>query len=322
MGFLAISPRAAERIDRDSAELLFFQAICAGDAESAASLFEETQQFGGKSVVDAPQGRYAGKQEIARFAQKWLLDFGAEAAEVEPVTQTVGGGRSASEVIVHFRRGAERTSIPMCIVGDIRPSNRLDGVRVYFYYGWLPGFSAYRRIIFQPEHMDPAPYSLMTGSVRRYFELLHGRGDAQRRIDEIVALTLPDATFGGYRPDWVEPADSGHEAMRSHYVCICEDAPDHYRVRAEAIIDDGVQCVVEWTLVVPEAGYQVGRVAQSGVAVYERDPESGLLRSIRICDNVGKEDEIFLDELPAEIRPLVAAYREAHGVKGPVSQKQ
>lgn len=30
---------------------------------------------------------------------------------------------------------------------------------------------------------------------------------------------------------------------------------------------------------------------QSGIAVYECDPVSGLLRGIRICENVGKEDD-------------------------------
>lgn len=309
MGFLSIAPYAAERIDHDSAELLFLNALCKGDVENAATFFEDCQQFGEPSIIDAPQGRYSGKKEIAHFAQKWLSDFEAVLAEVEPITQTIGGGRSASEVIVHFKRSAGDISIPMCIVGDLRPSNKLNEVRIYFYYGWLPGFSAYRRIIFKPEHMEPAPYSLMTGSVRKYFELLHGQGNTQERVDEIVVLTLPDAAFGGYRPDWVEPADTGHEAIRNHYNGICADVPANYGVRAEAITDDGVQCVVEWTLVVTEKGYAAGRVAQSGVAVYERDPVSGLLRGIRICDNVGKEDEIPLEELPAEIRPIVSAYR-------------
>ena len=310
MSFLSIAPYAAEKINHDSAELLFLRALCAGDTKKAAAFFEDIQQFGEPSIIDAPQGRYAGKKEITHFAQKWLSDFEAVSAEAETVTQTVGGGRSVSEVIVHFHRNAGDISIPMCIVGDLRPSNKLNEVRIYFYYGWLPGFSAYRRIIFKPKHMEPAPYPLMTGSVRKYFELLHQQDNRQERIEKIVALTLPDASFGGYRPDWVEPADAGHEAIRNHYNGICADAPENYSVRAETIIDDGIQCVVEWTLVVTEKGYAAGRIAQSGIAVYERDPASGLLRGIRICDNVGKEDEIPLKELPAEIRPLVSAYRD------------
>ncbi len=81
-------------------------------------------------------------------------------------------------------------------------------------------------------------------------------------------------------------------------------------MRAEAITDDGLKCVVEWTLIVTEAGYASGKVEQSGVAVYERDRNSGLLRSIRICDNVGKEDDILLEELPEEVREIVANYRK------------
>lgn len=310
MGFLAVPSYAAERINHDSAELLFLEALCRKNAGKAADFFEETQQFGKPSVVDAPQGRYEGKEAIASFADQWLNDFGADSAEVEPVTQTNGGGRSASEVVVHFVRKEGNLSIPMCIVGDLRPSNKLNEVRIYFYYGWVPGFSAYRRIIFEPEHMEAAPYSLMTGCVREYFELLHEPGDVKERLEKVVAITPQDVAYGGYRPEWVELADRGHDAIRDHYAGILSETPEIYIVRAEAITDDGIQSVVEWTLVVTEKGYSVGRVAQSGVAIYERDAESGLLRSIRICDNVGSEDEIPLSELPEDVVPLVKAYRE------------
>lgn len=313
MGLFSVKPSETSKVNLSSPELLFLQALCSVNADQAISFFEENSQFGGASVVDAPQGRYAGKAAIRKFAENWLQDFEAVSAEIEPLTQTIGSGRSASEVIVHFNRNAGDVSIPMFIIGDLRPDCKLDEVRIYFYYGWVKGFSAYRRIIFKPEHQEPAPYPMMTGSVRRYFELLHGQEDVNRRVEEIVALTTPDATFGGYRPEWIEPADAGHEAFRNHYVGICADAPENFIVRAEALTDDGVRCVVEWTLVVTEKGYSAGHVAQSGVAVYERDPKTGLLCSIRICDNVGMADDIALDELPEEVRPLVAAYRAKAG---------
>lgn len=89
MSFLSIAPYAAERINHDSAELLFLSALCKGETKKAAAFFEDVQQFGGPSVVDAPQGRYAGKDEIVYFVQKWLSDFEAVSAEAEPVTQAV-----------------------------------------------------------------------------------------------------------------------------------------------------------------------------------------------------------------------------------------
>ena len=254
MGFISTAPYAAERIDPTSAELLFLRFLCSGEPKKAVSFFEEQQQFGGRSYVDAPQGRYTGKVEICDFSEKWLSDFKADSADVTLVTQTVSGGRSASEVVVNFHRRAGDISIPMCVVGDLRKPGKLDAVRIYFYYGWLPGFSAYRRIIFVPEYLEAAPYSLMTGSVRKYFELLHESGDVRKRIDEIIAITTEDVSYGGYRPDWIEPADSGWDALRGHYEGICTDAPENYFVRAEAITDDGLQCVVEWTLIVTEKG--------------------------------------------------------------------
>ena len=77
----------------------------------------------------------------------------------------------------------------------------------------------------------------------------------------------------------------------------------------ETMTDDGTRCAVEWTLLVSKEGYAAGRVSQSGVAIYERDQENGLLRGIRICDNVGMEDDIRLEELQEEVRAMVSAYR-------------
>ncbi len=307
MKFASLTSYAHEGINQESAELLFLKSLCDGEAETTITYFEENQQFGGASYV---QGRYSGKEQIYSFSKNWLHDFQADSASIDPITQTTSAGRSASEVIVHFNRKKGDIDIPMCIVGDLRKPNLLDSIRIYFYYGWLPGFSAYRRIIFNPEYLEPAPYTLMTGSIRKYFELLHAEGDIQNRIEEIVSITPPDVTYGGYRPDWIKVADSGWDAIRVHYTGICSDAPKNFYVRAEAITDDGLKCVVEWTLIVTEAGYASGKVEQPGVAVYERDRNSGLLRSIRICDNVGKEDDILLEELPEEVREIVENYRK------------
>ena len=309
MSFTGITPYAAQHIDRQSAELRLLDALCAGDVGAAAALFAQEQQFGGQSYLDAPQGRFEGKAAIEGFLRGWLGDFAADSAEVTPVTQTQGGGRSASEVTVHFCRAAGDIDVPMCIVGDLRPNGMLDAARLYFYYDWVPGFSAYRRIVFKPEYQAATPVTLLTGCVKKYFDLLHADGDVHQRIEDIAAICAPDVVYGGYRPDWVEPADVGLDGIRMHYLDICTNAPENYIVRIETLVDDGVQAVVEWTLVVSPEGYAAGRVSQSGVAVYERDRETGLLRGIRICDNVGQEENIDLDALPDDVRPLVAAHR-------------
>ena len=77
----------------------FFKSLCDGEAEKTITYFEENQQFGGASYVDAPKGRYSGTEQIYSFAQNWLHDFQADSASIDPITQTTSGGRSACEVI-------------------------------------------------------------------------------------------------------------------------------------------------------------------------------------------------------------------------------
>ena len=305
---LAKTPRT---IHHGSPELQLMEAACRGDGEAAAALFEENQQFHRISAVDTPQGRYEGRAAIRAYAESFLRDYQADSARLEVSTQVRAAGRSADEITIHFTREDGDLSIPMVLIGDLRPGGKLDEVRLYHFWDWVPGFSAYRRIIYPAEHMTPAPFSMMTGSLSEYFRILHTDAPIEDRIPGICGVATEDVLYGGYRPDWVEPLSFGRENYSKHYYFIFADAPKHYRVRAEAITDDGLIAFVEWTLVVPEEGYEYGRVSQSGVAVYERDPDSGLLCGVRICDNVGEEDHILPEDLPEEIRPLVLRYRSS-----------
>ena len=99
MEFAPLTSYAHEGIHQESAELLFFKSLCDGEAEKTITYFEENQQCGGASYVDAPKGRYSGKEQIYSFAQNWLHDFQADSASIDPITQTTSGGRSACEVI-------------------------------------------------------------------------------------------------------------------------------------------------------------------------------------------------------------------------------
>lgn len=77
-----------------SPELVFINAICNGDIDGAVDLFDEDQQFGNvKSSVDAPQGRFEGKDAIRQFCANWLTYAQADASYVVPVKQTRSGGR-------------------------------------------------------------------------------------------------------------------------------------------------------------------------------------------------------------------------------------
>ena len=64
-------------------------------------------------------------------------------------------------------------------------------------------------------------------------------------------------------------------------------------VRFESIIDNGLTSVCEW-VGVRRDDYMGNRIPllQSGVGIYDRDPESGKIKSVRIVDNFRFENEI------------------------------
>jgi hypothetical protein len=69
-------------------------------------------------------------------------------------------------------------------------------------------------------------------------------------------------------------------------------------MRYETIIDDGRTCVIEWVHIVSREGQdELGRIAMSGIAAYERGPD-GLLCAIRISDYAGYERTIDWSQLP------------------------
>ena len=111
------------RFKRDAAEVEYrsvqesINAICNGDIDGAVDLFDEDQQFGNvKSSVDAPQGRFEGKDAIRQFCANWLTYAQADASYVVPVKQTRSGGgkhgchhsRRADQKAGH-RRGRHQT---------------------------------------------------------------------------------------------------------------------------------------------------------------------------------------------------------------------
>jgi hypothetical protein len=60
----------------------------------------------------------------------------------------------------------------------------------------------------------------------------------------------------------------------------------------QTIIDDGVNCVVEWQHIITREGREEGgRICESGISAYERG-EDGKLCAIRICDYANCEPEI------------------------------
>ena len=86
----------------DAPEILFLKALAKGDTDEVLALFDDEKQFGGKSAVDTPHGRYEGLEGIRNCVEEWYRVLKAVSGEVDIVTQTRGGCRSALEFVFHF----------------------------------------------------------------------------------------------------------------------------------------------------------------------------------------------------------------------------
>lgn len=159
-----------------------------------------------------------------------------------------------------------------------------------FFYQYMPGLDAWRRPIYRPTALQPASYALFTDVVRHYYEQLHNP-NSEEALVLILDMASENVRYGGYRPADVEPIGIGKAIFQRHYEGITSGIPKHQTIRFETIVDDGVNCLVEWTSVIHPSGVALGIVSQAGMAAYERDA-GGQLASVRICDNLGFEAQI------------------------------
>ena len=78
-----------------------------------------------------------------------------------------------SEVVLDGTSADGPVAIPVTIVADLHPAGSLEGARLYFFYRWAAGLQPYRAPIYSPRHASSAEFPLLTGAVRRYYELLN-----------------------------------------------------------------------------------------------------------------------------------------------------
>lgn len=286
-------------IDENAPEIRFIRSISTGTC-TAEDFFNPMTVYKDAVYVDAPNGRFTGLEEIGRFVDRWLEDFEASKAEVYPVIQTVSGGRSVTEMEVwfHLKDTGDVKRVPMTVFADLVSGGKMEGMRIYYFFKFLPGAVAYRTPVFRPRVKKPAEPALMTGVMRYYYEQLHNfRSD--EALENIMGMLTKDCRYGGYRPDEDEPLAVGKKEVRVHYEDICSNVPSKNYIRFETIIDDGMRMAAEWTSIVTREGQLAGKMTFCGCAVYDRDPtETGKLRSIRINDNAGYDFGIDLNSIP------------------------
>ena len=293
---LHTSPRHV--ILANSPELKFVNALCSSLTDEAVSYFRDKKLFGNvPSAIDMPYGRFEGLSQIRKFAEEWLSTFNAQSATVQPVVQTRANGRSVTEAVINFVVDGEINQVPMFIVGDLRTADTLDEVRMYCHFTYVPGLTAYRKPIFTPAHLEMGDPGLLTGAIREYYEALHHMPGAD--VDRIMGVMGENCIFGGYEPSKdVNYEDHSREELREKFEFMKSYIPSGVGMRYETIIDDGINCVIEWVHIVSEKGQkELGRIATSGISAYERG-EDGLLCAIRICDYAFCEKTIDWTKTP------------------------
>lgn len=308
-------------IRRESPEIRFIERICSKDPDCAAEFFTDETACCSAAVLDAPQGRFEGLENIRKFCAGWLNSFKAVSARVIPVVQTQAGERSATEMVVRFDLGGREQEIPMMVVGDLRTDGKMEGMRIYFWWNWVEGFSPYRAPAFTPTYTTPGELALLTGYMREYYAMLHNP-NTEEALPRIMNTMEEDVEFGGYEPEELEQkgrlkyegsGKTRREILWEIYRNILSFTPKNRNVRFETIIDNGKTCVIEWVLPVNPIGIDNHSASQSGVAAYDRGP-SGKLSAIRICDNLQPESEALVDFEKDKVKFFVTAYpHEGYG---------
>lgn len=283
-------PEPQEGIRYDSPELLLMRYISENKYDEAAALFRDLRQFSDvPPAVDAPYGRFEGKEQIRAFAEGFIARFEAEGLSVVPKFQTRSGGRSVTEIVLNFVVDGMIDQVPMFVVADLGSRGTLEEVRLYTHSSFVPGLTPYRKPLFTPAHLEMGDPGLMTGAVKEYYTALHHMPRVD--VERILRCMHPDCVFGGYALYRGQEPEKGMEALRRVYTGMGSYIPFKVGMRYETLIDDGVTGVIEWVHVISDQGRELGRIAMSGIAAYMRG-EDGRLISIRISDYAWMEKEI------------------------------
>ena len=286
----ALYPEAQKGIQYDSPELLLMQYISENNTAGALALFREKRQFTDTlPAVDAPYGRFEGKEEIRAFIEGFVTRFEADGLGIVPKFQTRSGGRSVTEMVLNFEVDGMIDQVPMFVVADLGSMGTLEEVRLYCHSTFVPHLTPYRKPLFTPAHLEMGDPGLMTGAVKEYYTALHHMPGVD--VERILRCMHPDCVFGGYALYRGQEPEKGLEALRRVYTGMGSYIPFKVGMRYETLIDDGVTGVIEWVHVISDQGRELGRIAMSGIAAYMRG-EDGRLISIRISDYAWMEKEI------------------------------
>ena len=274
-----------------SPEWKFITLISGGYTDEAVSLFGNERDYGnGPLKIDTPYGEFNGPEEIKQMAEGWRSFLQAESIIPSAVSQTRGGGRSVTEIVLHYTTSdGEEHAVPMAAVADLKHDDMMDELRLYWNWHLIPGTPAYRPPVFPPREDLTCRHEMLSGAVRDYMVILHDpNGNIIERADKIFADRL---CFGGYEHQDYEYVNL-HDFIEPFQKGIGHTLSQRVHLRMETIIDDGRICCVEWEQLVTKLGReQYNRLSQAGISFYELN-EEGKIWSVRIIDYANTEKDI------------------------------
>ncbi len=262
----ALARIEARRALAEHEKVAFFDGVMTGEVDALVA------SFAGAPELHHPlRGRVKGELAFRRFAgdmKAWMEDHDVFVEDVGLIVTSV---RSVEEVVLHIDAGGERVELPVAIVNDRQPDERIVEQRMYFSARPFWGSHAIR-----PPLLQPGAVAAQPGVV----------GDFQRAL----AAGDPQAAMAAFEPAGVlqEPAGAadahrGADELRAFFELLFADGG--ITLEQCAATDDGHTCALEYNVV----GW--GGVAvppQAGVAVHVRG-DSGRLAATRMYDDVNRD---------------------------------
>jgi len=254
-----------ERRDDRLAAVPYYTGLLAGEPDALIESFAGEPQ-----LFDPVRGRIRGVRAFTDYVADiaaWLAKRNVEVGDVERFTAE---GRSFEEVRLHLDGRTGRVTIPVTILADHGPRNRLDELRVY-HSGWaVTGIHVGRPPLLQGDPDVVVPDVVAA----------HQRALAAGDLDAIVDAFEPD----GYvrEPAGDEYLHRGPDGLRAFYGL--QFSRGGIPLQHCALAGDERACALEYN-VVRWGGTELP--PQAGVAVFARGP-SGKLAAVRMYDDVAQ----------------------------------
>lgn len=266
--WLLASPSVAVAADADRVAIELYSRILSGRAE------ELEKAFATEPRIDTPRtGPMRGTQQWRQFVvqeAQWLKGLGARPDSLRTVRTTRGPGRVVHEIVLDLVQPTRTVPFKMAIVvDDVRGS--ASAARIYYAYAQTPGNGNFLRASILPP--DPAAHALIPGAVRKYF-------DAIAASDQLSwKLFTPDGYFNGGSS--VPLTGAG---LKKFYAVLGGE-PGGVPLSPATVTCDAQTCAIEENLA--SWGSIVFERDTAGLAVYDYDAATGLLKGARVYDDLG-----------------------------------